>query len=292
MTSAGTLHQSIEKKKNELQAFSDACYQCNPGLTFDLDIYSDVHFDEYINTRFNQHEKNYFYCSPYLNHASLNNVYENIKAYEKEAQKYKCNATIILELLKEIKNANFEAGKSYWHTRCWTLLYWQPVYLSLISVYSFNRYLDIATLVLHKKEQSVWGFHFTKPHDLLEQNTALIKHSALQLKRYLNCLFNSLQGYSPLSRKKAFRLTAATLLDALQRILQKQREGNKPLGLIALQNHADLWLKPLGLENEANYYLDDNNTVQLNQRACCMHYKIDSKNLCLTCPKTHCSKKL
>lgn len=191
----------------------------------------------------------------------------------------------ISDIYKALQSQYPKAGPQYWSARCWTLIYWQLVYINLACVHRLNFSLPTSSIIQHTKSGSVYGYHIDSQTrlDMQERPTLeqLICHSSADLKNNLEHLFEHCSKLFKFSHKKAFRLVAASITSAITLLFSKLNLDD----LTPMKDVANEWLKGMDLEGEASLITSGTNAATI-RRACCMHYLIEPNNCCADCPRT------
>lgn len=194
---------------------------------------------------------------------------------------------LALQLLQFWQAAEPAAGRHFWSARAWTLLVWQPAWLSVLAVH-----LGPATLELDRLQQDVeagltGGFSIAPgavhalPAELaLAQAAGTLMHWQAQQHARL-------QAVQPFSA----RLAAALLLDCVHaallqlqvacgwsnaRLLQAGQQWRAALGLTA---HGQLRLVSMAPGDPLPQ------RAMLDRRACCQYFRLPGAPLCSSCPR-------
>jgi len=194
------------------------------------------------------------------------------------------NKKNLKNLYSELSRAYPAAGKVYWINRCWALLYWQPVYLSLLAVHQCNCLLDTKQLHRLIRGHSIYGF-LPLTDSALQTGTPdkeLIKQQAIVLKNQLQQDYQQLLSLSRIAKGNAWGLVADCILRVLQQFTflnfqQKISYGHQWLSAMNLFDHQGRPRSELVMCNESKQLL-------INSKSCCMHHLRDKNNLCAGCP--------
>ncbi|WP_299491443.1 siderophore ferric iron reductase [uncultured Shewanella sp.] len=177
-----------------------------------------------------------------------------------------------------------QAGKVYAATRTWSLMYWQPVFLSVLSVHGIKMAPKLDTLKQHVQNGSIYGYFLSHDDMDVGHQDALIQIAGKRLKALCEGYYQALSSVAKMPKRNAFRLLADSVLSALSRLVSILPVTNQQV--LAWSKS---WLEALGLSSQSRLMLIDINAKQqilgLDRIACCMHYLRDPKDLCRTCPK-------
>ena len=187
-------------------------------------------------------------------------------------------------LYSELSRAFPAAGKVYWINRCWALLYWQPVYLSLLAVHQCNCLLDTKQLHRLIRDQSIYGFLPLSDSALraATPDKELIEQQAIFLKSQLQQDYQQLLSLGRIAKGNAWGLVADCILRVLQQftflnLQQKISYGQQWLSAMNLFDHQGRPRSELVMCNQTNQLL-------INSKSCCMHHLRDKNDLCASCP--------
>lgn len=138
------------------------------------------------------------------------------------------------------------ATHAYWWVRTWSLLYWQPIYLSVSALHLNRMILSLEHFSQHQRMGYIAGFRLeSKNHWVGTINSTLpllIEKSAVHLTSYLEWLWYHMNqsmkiNAKSIKRRLAMRLCADAVLIALQRIAQlKIKEPRLELSHVKLSN--------------------------------------------------------
>ncbi|CAG9295378.1 siderophore ferric iron reductase [Celerinatantimonas diazotrophica] len=178
-----------------------------------------------------------------------------------------------------------EAGNRYWAARCWSLLIWQPIYLSIVAVHGCQIKIPLEQIVQHLKQGVVAGYTLTPDQLQHAPEQLCLSIAANQLKQMHQTFFNQCQSIFNLRPNFASRLAADIVLSGLIQLTTIEPSiTNKQIQELAIQ-----WLAELGWSNESHLMLiflnDDTPHLALNRKSCCFNYCRADGELCSTCPK-------
>ena len=180
--------------------------------------------------------------------------------------------------------AHPEAGAHYWSVRSWSLLIWQPVYLSFLSVHLVGQAPCLVRMGQTVNNGLVGGFclpeHRPRRGDLGE----LIDFSSDQLRHFieeqLSDFNKACQIYPKMARLLAADAARAALLWA---------DRCKPMGNECLREVEEQWMQALALSPGSSLIAvhtdDGRECLALGRKMCCQHYRRIDGEYCNTCPK-------
>ncbi|MGM0435035.1 MAG: siderophore ferric iron reductase [Pseudomonadota bacterium] len=179
-----------------------------------------------------------------------------------------------------------EAGQPYSSVRTWTLLVWQPVFLSVLGVHGAGAVVPVDRLWQRVEEGVVAGFRLQDPWPAApDTEDERIQQAAVRLLRVRDDLLEDLKQVARIKPLTANRLLADTLLVALQRLAQVLPGFSNE----RLQALGEAWLAATGLRGQSRYLplqlRNGQEVLGLERRACCMHYRRDDGCYCSSCPK-------
>ncbi|TBU90894.1 siderophore ferric iron reductase [Phytopseudomonas dryadis] len=194
------------------------------------------------------------------------------------------NPARIAALYRHWQFACPEAGVHYWTARTWTLLIWQPIYLSLLGVHLAGRLPSLQGMGQSVCEGVVSGFCLPEHAPRRAHEDALIGLAAEQLRQLLERQLLEFDAVVAIHHKLARRLQADYVLAALL-LIQRQRA----LDNARLHELEQRWLTALGLQGGSSLIevrLDDGRArLALGRKVCCQHFRRADGQLCSTCPK-------
>lgn len=177
-----------------------------------------------------------------------------------------------------------EAGPHYWSARSWSLLIWQPIYLSVLAVYLCRRAPCLANMGQSFNEGSVQGFRLPPHCPYRGDSAALIICAGDQLTGFIDAQLEEFNAVTSIYPKMARLLVADCVRAAL---LLAQR--NEPIADEALLEAEQDWLTALALPGGSALTLlnlDDGRTcLAMGRKVCCQHFRRADGELCASCPK-------
>ncbi|HEY4805621.1 MAG TPA: siderophore ferric iron reductase [Paraburkholderia sp.] len=178
-----------------------------------------------------------------------------------------------------------EAGRPYWSSRCWGILIWQPLYLSVIGVHASRASLslrDIAQPVADGWTSEV-RLH---DHEPVQGDTQLlIAHAASEITA---CCAQMSDELMPVIRLNAAS-ACGTQADVVLAALLAARKARPEWSDAQVEALGRAWLAALGLNGLSGYFpfarTDGSPALALERRTCCYHYRRRDGELCSTCPR-------
>ncbi|USD66050.1 siderophore ferric iron reductase [Vibrio sp. SCSIO 43136] len=196
----------------------------------------------------------------------------------------KANHDFFQTLYLSIKQEKPEAGHSYWLTRTWDSVVWQPIYVAFVSVYGFRTIPDLLQFGQSQRNALVSGFCFadeTHHHgeipDLItqigQQLTALLE----SYRTTMDELFRCRPGF-----------TRQLLIDLIIRTATRLAQFAPEFTLQDVQQQAFMWLAALGLPTErVSLITQTDSGFFYIRKSCCLVYKTEAGKLCDDCPRAH-----
>ncbi len=195
------------------------------------------------------------------------------------------NCRLLHQLHQHWQQAHPEAGPAYWSVRSWTMLIWQPIYLTVFAVQHHRHLPNVFAMQQQLQHGIVAGFHLTQRSMVTTDEPTLIRHGALRLRQLCHQFLLQLAGICPLRPRLAWRLAADTVLSALCQ-LQKYDHHYSNQHILDL---AQDWLHAMELEHHSALMrvplANDTETLALQRKACCFDYLRCCGQVCTTCPR-------
>jgi siderophore ferric iron reductase len=190
---------------------------------------------------------------------------------------------VIQSLFNDIKSEHPEADKGYWLTRTCELLFWQPVYISMVSIYELHKSIHFSTFAQRHTGPYVMGYRFQSIDFMEGEVMHLIDHAGNQIKVLLDHYQILFDSWSRCRTGFIDQLLADFILASLKRLGELKPEINKAM----IMHHAELWLSAchLPLKNLKSYSSQDDGSLHFIRRSCCQVYKTTSGELCSDCPR-------
>jgi siderophore ferric iron reductase len=201
--------------------------------------------------------------------------------------------SVIQALLSHYSQAQPIAGKDYWATRVWTLIIWQPIYLSVYSVHVMKKPLNLCALQQRVELGVIYGYGFqgsTFEDEDSHNPQMTLAIMAQRLKQMMDDSFESLNALMTLNKANSYGLIADSIMHALL-ALQELDPCFDDQTLIEL---AKQWCHELGLVNRKGQLLSELQVIELKnldsqlvlkRKSCCKHYLVDQDDLCTSCSR-------
>ncbi|OLU23236.1 siderophore ferric iron reductase [Pseudomonas sp. PA15(2017)] len=194
------------------------------------------------------------------------------------------NLERVAALYASLQQSFPEAGVHYWTVRTWTLLIWQPIYLSLFGVHLADRVPCLDGMGQTVCDNMVYGFCLPEHCPRRASQAVLIDFAAEQMQALVERQWQEFDAVAGIHRKLARRLQADCVLGALLMIQRQQSLAND-----RLQQLESRWLDALELRGDSSLIgvcLDDGRErLALGRKVCCQHFRRADGNFCSTCPK-------
>lgn len=201
------------------------------------------------------------------------------------------NQQRIAELQFFWQHAYPEAGRHYWSTRCWTLLIWQPIYLSLLAVHLTQSMPCLAQMAQTSHQGMVSGFTLPLHNPQRASEHTLITLAAEQLSALLERQLDEFNQVSTVYPKLA-RLLIADCARAALLLLQRQQN----LDNTQLRHLEECWLSALGFSGRSPLIeiagSDGRACLALGRNACCQHFRRADGIPCSGCPRLKPAERL
>jgi siderophore ferric iron reductase len=195
------------------------------------------------------------------------------------------NRAALEALLAHWSAAYPEAGRAYWSLRCWGILIWQPIYLSVIGVHTTQRVLS-----LDRFEQPIengWTREVRLPDHAPAQGDpdTLIDLAAREIAACCAQIFDELSRVIRLNAHAASGMQADCVLAALLALRAARPEWHHA----HIEALGERWLTALTLTGRSGFFAyassDGSRALALERQACCYHYRRRDGELCSTCPR-------
>ena len=193
---------------------------------------------------------------------------------------------LFLALYQYWQQQHPEAGHIYWLTRSWSMLSWQPIYLSLLSVYGIQAAPSLHNLgqTLHLAQGLVAGFSLASDPVKRGSPAMLIPIVADELWRLLSQLqqqFNQVIRLRP-------GFVKALLADDLVTYALKVQHLRSDLSHRDIIEQISIWHRALRLPaiTTCDFFVaQGSQTLDFMRTSCCMHYRRHDGDYCANCPK-------
>ncbi|CAH0539660.1 hypothetical protein VMF7928_02337 [Vibrio marisflavi CECT 7928] len=199
-----------------------------------------------------------------------------------------CSAQIN-HLYESLAETYPEAGKSYYLTRTWDLLCWQPLYLSFVAIYQLQAVPKIQQIVQCFQPNSIYGFYFPKSEMESDQIPDMIKKVSIELKGLFDNYREQMSQFIRIRPGFTNHLFADALLKLIVRFQQTSKDLPSPDWL----QHARLWLHHCGLPTLlADKLICPPCGTQLSyvRTSCCQVYRCSDGSLCDDCPRVNTNR--
>jgi siderophore ferric iron reductase len=191
----------------------------------------------------------------------------------------------VAQLYADLQAAHPEAGPHYWATRSWSLLIWQPAYLSVLSVHLGQSLPQLDRLEQDLKPCYVAGFSLPVHQVETGSQSALIARAGQQLQAIQQSSLAQLRQQRPFSAK----LAACLLADCLLSVLMMLPSIDARWSIEQVRALANEWLNACGLSKNGGLHTIDLSPkkpqLALDRKGCCQHFRRSDGELCSSCPK-------
>ena len=202
-----------------------------------------------------------------------------------DPKNWQSDQQVIIDLYESIKKSTPEADNSYWLTRTWTLVCWQPLYIAFISIYGLNNLPNLSHFKQRRNQKSMQGISFLSGEFQAGDRVFLVKKAAETLNssfEYYRQLLDDAYRCRP-------RFTQALLSDSILIALLELKE-HSPTELPAeyIMQQAQVWLGAFLLPamKECIFVIDPTSLQIIHTReSCCFVYKTEQGKLCTNCPR-------
>jgi len=212
------------------------------------------------------------------------------------------NQPLLQQLLSHWSQAQPIAGPDYWATRVWTLIVWQPIYLSICAAHIGGHFVNVKSVSQCVQGSVVMGYGLnTQAFAAVGKNSQsplqLLASIAAPLRELVDHLYGELNGLIKLNKANAYGLVADCVMHALLALMDANPKWQQPQ-IISL---AENWCEQLGLINRKGLpmsqlvavKLDNQQSVlTLERKACCKHYLVDPRDPCSNCSRLSWQQRL
>ena len=178
-----------------------------------------------------------------------------------------------------------EAGRAYWASRCWGILIWQPVYLSVIGVHAAQRALSLAQVA--QPIADGWTREVRVPDHAPQtgDTEALIAYAAREIAAFCAQIHRDLTPVIRVNPATAHGTQAHVMLAALLAARKVRPEWSHA----HVQALGRQWLAALDIEGGGGYFVFERSNgscaLALERQTCCYHYRRRDGEMCSTCPR-------
>jgi siderophore ferric iron reductase len=177
-----------------------------------------------------------------------------------------------------------EAGAHYWSARSWSLLVWQPVYLSLLAVHLCARAPSLAQMGQSMRDGFICGFRLPEHRPCRGTQSDLIACASSHLRRFVDDQLTEFNGVASIHPKMARLLVADCLRAALLLVQPRASVTNAALHEIEAR-----WLEAMALPGGGSLVeiglSDSRQCLALGRKVCCQHFRRADGEPCSSCPK-------
>jgi siderophore ferric iron reductase len=195
------------------------------------------------------------------------------------------NRTALDALLAHWSNAYPEAGRAYWSSRCWGILIWQPVYLSVIGVHAAHRALSLAHLAQPIADGWTREVRLPDHAPVTGSTSALITLAAREISV---CCAQMADELTPVIRLNP-AAARATLADVVLAALLAMSKARPDWDHAHIEARGRQWLAALDIRGCGGYFAfersDGSRALALERQTCCYHYRRRDGEMCSTCPR-------
>ncbi|MGF1694338.1 siderophore ferric iron reductase [Vibrio lamellibrachiae] len=191
------------------------------------------------------------------------------------------NRQLLTIMYQEIQSLHPEAKHSYWLTRTFSLLSWQPIYLAFIGIYGLKVAPDFSTMSQHYRNGLISGFHFDSGQCVNANKEALIIDVGQQLggmvsrwQAELDELYRCRPGFS-----------RQLLADFLLMSLIKVHDHFEAFTQDDVHSDAKLWLDAFQLPHRSLTGFSSGELLTYTRKSCCLVTQTKEGRLCDDCPK-------
>ncbi|WP_339488641.1 siderophore ferric iron reductase [Pseudomonas sp. EL_65y_Pfl2_R95] len=194
------------------------------------------------------------------------------------------NALRIAALCAYWEQAQPEAGHHYWNSHSWSLLIWQPIYLSILAVQLARSAPCLARMGQSVSQGVVGGFCLPEHCPRKGAAQDLIRFASDELLQLIEQQLNEFNSVSAIHPKQGRLLAADCVRAALLMAQRHQSLANTQLcelegqWMEALQLSAGSALIPVMLD-------DGQERLALERKVCCQYFRRTEGEYCNTCPK-------
>jgi siderophore ferric iron reductase len=185
-----------------------------------------------------------------------------------------------------------EAGRHYCALRCWGLLIWQPVYVSVVGVHLACCCPSLSDFCQTLEDGCASGYSLHAHAPFQGDLDARLRFAANQVERFCRTTFDELTRVIKLNPAAARGLQADCVLAALLAVRKHRTDWDAhTVGELGAR-----WLSELNLSGHSAYFCyrqrDGTTQLALDRRTCCHHFRRRDGELCSTCPKLAMSERI
>lgn len=200
------------------------------------------------------------------------------------------NQPVLQQLLSHWSQAQPIAGPDYWATRVWTMITWQPIYLSICAAHMGGHFINVKSIsqCVHDGVVMGYGLDANAFANTNQHPQRLMAAIATPLRELIDTLYGELNELIRLNKANSYGLIADCVMHALIALMNENPQWQHSQ-IIAL---GQSWCEQLGLIDRKSQAMSRLETVTLNnkqdiltldRKACCKHYLLDPDDLCNSC---------
>lgn len=194
------------------------------------------------------------------------------------------NGPVVDNLINNLSRQFPEAGRIYWSVRGWSLLVWQPVYVTILAANIWNTHIELASMGQRVRGTIVAGFYLPE-HDITIGYASDPLHSGAQtINDLVTKIYDKYGVLLGIRRKLAFSIASDIMLDAL---MTAGYAGSMEL-MVQLPDLGQKWLHAAKLKTRARLvHKQGNNSLHIEpaRNACCQAFRCSGGQLCESCPR-------
>ncbi len=212
------------------------------------------------------------------------------------------NRPALSQLLNHWSQAQPIAGPDYWGTRVWTLVTWQPIYLSICAAHISRHFINIKSVSQSVNNGIVMGYGlgssaFSSVNKYSTTPMKVLTAIAGPLRELIDSLYGDLSALVKINRANSYGLMADCVMQALLALIKLNPQWQHQ-EIISLGN---TWCEQLGLINRKGQALSKLASIKLNnkkniltleRKACCKHYLVDPRDPCSSCVRLSWQQRL
>ncbi|WP_347557665.1 siderophore ferric iron reductase [Robbsia sp. KACC 23696] len=196
------------------------------------------------------------------------------------------NQACIAALVAHWSRAYPEAGRAYWSLRCWGILIWKPIYVSVIAVHRAHCLPSLAGFEQTFAEGWTHTARYPAHRPVQGIPTDLIEQAAADINRFCASALEALSRSIRINVRAAQGMQADCVLAALLAAQPASGEGGATTEIEAL---CARWLAALHLDGRSGFFAyrgrDGIPTLEVDRQTCCYHFRRHDGVRCHTCPR-------
>lgn len=195
------------------------------------------------------------------------------------------NRSALAALAAHWASAHPEAGPAYRALRCWGILIWQPIYLSVTGVHGSQRVLSLAHFAQPLADGWTREVRLPDHVPLTGDTDRCIRLAAREITACCRQAYEDLANVLRLNVTAARSMQADCVLAALLAIRAARADWTDA----HVQALAGQWLHALDLTGASDLFAlthsDGSTALALDRKTCCYHYRRRDGEPCDTCPR-------